>query len=160
MALTLDADHLFNAAGFDVQGRMSHSISFAILASVSIGIMAREIYRKIPLRDITTMRSVLRSSNKIEKEVPAIGNSRHNSLLPSGRKRIFSQFLIIALAAYMSHIAYDVFVDTHTNFPLLAPFSFSDFFIPQIYAIPIEGAAILLVYLVYSATNKRTYSNY
>ncbi|MDP9287940.1 MAG: hypothetical protein M3P08_07060 [Thermoproteota archaeon] len=153
MALTLDADHLFNAAGFDVQGRMSHSISFAILASVSIGIMAREIYRKIPLRDITTMRSVLRSSNKIE-------NSRHNSLLPSGRKRIFSQFLIIALAAYMSHIAYDVFVDTHTNFPLLAPFSFSDFFIPQIYAIPIEGAAILLVYLVYSATNKRTYSNY
>src|ERR1700757_4029733 len=31
MALTIDSDHLLNAAGLDIQGRMAHSVSFAIL---------------------------------------------------------------------------------------------------------------------------------
>jgi hypothetical protein len=52
----------------------------------------------------------------------------------------------------MSHIAYDVLVDTRANFPFLAPFSFDDVFIQQIYAIPIEGAAIVLVLLAYNVT--------
>jgi hypothetical protein len=56
----------------------------------------------------------------------------------------------------MSHIAYDVFVDTRANFPLLAPFNFHEVLIPQIYGLPIEGAAILMVYLWYAITHKRS----
>jgi hypothetical protein len=37
---------------------------------------------------------------------------------------------------------------------LLAPFNFNDVFIPQIYAIPIEVAAILLVYFGTALTAK------
>jgi hypothetical protein len=51
-------------------------------------------------------------------------------------------------------------VDTRAYFPLLAPFNFHDVLIPQIYALPLEGAAMLLVYLGYTATNKRPYPNY
>ena len=60
----------------------------------------------------------------------------------------------------MSHIAYDVFVDTMANFPLLAPFNFNDVLIPHIYALPIEVAAILLVYFWYSIKSKGTFSNH
>ena len=61
----------------------------------------------------------------------------------------------ITLAAYMSHIAYDVFVDTKAIFPLLAPFNFNDVFIPHIYALPIEVAAILLVYFLVRALSAK-----
>jgi hypothetical protein len=57
----------------------------------------------------------------------------------------------------MSHIAYDVFVNAGASFPMLAPLIFSDFFIPQIYALPIEAAAILLVYLGYIILSKRVH---
>ena len=81
--------------------------------------------------------------------------SRQKSLLLAEKNSVFYQFLIITLAAYMSHIAYDVFVDTRANFPLLAPFSFSDDFILQVYALPIEGAAILLDYSWFSISEKK-----
>jgi hypothetical protein len=38
---------------------------------------------------------------------------------------------------------------------LFAPFSFSDIFIPQVYALPIEGAAVLLVYSRFSISEKK-----
>jgi len=47
LALTIDADHLLNAAGFDIQARMGHSVSFAILSSVLIGLMVSKIFRKV-----------------------------------------------------------------------------------------------------------------
>jgi hypothetical protein len=159
MALTIDADHALNAAGADVQGRMSHSVSFAILSSVLIGFIASQIFRKIAHQNSTIIPSVVTSSGKIEKKVVDNANSRQNSVLLAERHSVFCQFLVITLAAYMSHIAYDVFVDTRANFPLLAPFNFNDVFIPQIYALPIEGAAILLLYFWYSINSKRTYSN-
>jgi hypothetical protein len=58
---------------------------------------------------------------------------------------IFSQFLVITAAAVISHIAYDTFVDNHAYFPLLVPFVYTEFYIPEIYGLPLEGAAILLV---------------
>ena len=146
---------LLNAAGADVQGRMSHSVSFAILSSVLIGFIATQIFLKIARQNGTTIPSVVTSSGKIEKKVVDNANSGQNSLLLAEKNSVFYQFLVITLAAYMSHIAYDVFVDLGANFPLLAPFSFSDIFIPQVYALPIEGAAVLLVYSSFSISEKK-----
>jgi hypothetical protein len=155
MALTIDADHLLNAAGVDVQGRMSHSISFAILSSVLIGLIASQILHRIARQNSTTIPSVVTSSDKIGKRAADNVNSRHKSVLLAEKNSVFYQFLVITLAAYMSHIAYDVFVDTRANFPLFAPFTFSDILIPQVYAIPIEVAAILLVYSWFSINEKK-----
>ena len=63
--------------------------------------------------------------------------------------KIFLQFLIITLVAFLSHIAFDVFVDEQARFPLFAPFSFNEFMIPAVYALPIEAAAALISYLYY-----------
>jgi hypothetical protein len=38
MALTIDADHFLNLAGFHIQGRIDQSIPFVILSSILIGI--------------------------------------------------------------------------------------------------------------------------
>ncbi|MGB7956258.1 MAG: metal-dependent hydrolase [Candidatus Nitrosopolaris sp.] len=160
MALAIDADHVLNAAGADVQGRISHSVSFAILSSVLIGFIACQIFRKIGLQNSTTIPSAVTSSGKIEKKVADYANSRQKSLLLAEKNSVFYQFLVITLAAYMSHVAYDVFVDTRANFPLLAPFNFNNVFIPQIYGLPIEVAAILLVYFWYSINSKSTFSNH
>lgn len=160
MALTIDADHLLNAAGADVQGRMSHSISFAILSSILIGLITSQTFRRIAPQNSTTIPSVVTSSGKIGKKVADNANSRQKSLLLAEKSTVFYQFLVITLAAYMSHIAYDVFVDTRANFPLLAPFNFNDVFIPHIYALPIEGAAILLVYFWYSINSKSSDSSH
>jgi hypothetical protein len=159
MALAIDADHVLNAAGTDVQGRMSHSVSFAILSSVLIGLIASIIFRKMARKNSATMPSVITSA-KIEKELADNANSRQKSLLLTEKNSVFYQFLVITLAAYMSHIAYDVFADTRANFPLLAPFNFNDVLIPHIYALPIEVAAILLAYFWYSIKSKGTFSNH
>jgi hypothetical protein len=152
MTLTLDADHLLNAAGFDIQGRMGHSVSFAILSSVLIGFIVSQIFQKVSVSNEKIPRDS--SSSRIEKmAVEANGNLL---LLRPEKRGIFSLFLIITFAAIMSHIAYDVFVDAGASFPLLAPLIFSDFFIPQIYALPIEGAAVLLVYLSFTMLSKRS----
>jgi membrane-bound metal-dependent hydrolase YbcI (DUF457 family) len=107
----------------------------------------------------TTIASVVTSA-KIEKELADNVNSRQKSLLLTEKNSVFYQFLVITIAAYLSHIAYDVFADTRANFPLLAPFNFNDVFIPQIYALPIEVAAILLVYFWYSINSKSSFSNH
>jgi len=154
MALTIDADHLLNAAGFDIQGRMGHSVSFAILSSVLIALMVSQFLRKVSVWN--NMMSTESSSFGKKKKTLVYSKSVHNSLLHPEKKVIFSQYLIITLAAFISHIAYDVFVNAGASFPLLAPLIFSDFFIPQIYALPIEAAAILLVYLWYTILSKRS----
>lgn len=153
MALTIDADHLLNAAGFNLQARMGHSVSFAILSSVLIGLMVSQIFRKVSVWNEMMSTESLPSGKK--KKTMIYSKSVHNSLLSLEKKDIFSQYLVITLAAFMSHIAYDVFVNAGASFPMLAPLIFSDFFIPQIYALPIEAAAILLVYLWYTRLSKR-----
>jgi hypothetical protein len=158
MALAIDADHLLIAAGTDVQGRMSHSVSFAILSSVLIGLIASQIYRKMVRQNSSITSSVVTSSAKIEEQLAENANRRKNSAMIA-KNSVFYMFLVITLAAYMSHIAYDVLVDLRANFPLLAPFNFHDIFIPPIYALPIEGSAILLVYFWYSISSKSTYLN-
>jgi hypothetical protein len=149
MALTIDADHLLNAAGFDIQSRMGHSVSFAILSSVLIGFIVSQIFQKGNEKMPTES-----SSSRIEKK--AVETKSKLLLLPPEKMGIFSLFLILTFAAFISHIAYDVFVDAGASFPLLAPIIFSDFFIPQFYALPIEGAAILLVYLSFTTLSKRS----
>jgi hypothetical protein len=47
MALTIDSDHLLNIAGFHIQGRIGHSIPFAIVSSVLMGFIADKLYFKI-----------------------------------------------------------------------------------------------------------------
>ena len=63
--------------------------------------------------------------------------------------KIFSQFIVLTLAVFLSHIAYDVFVDDQASFPLFAPFSFKEFFIPTVYALPLEAIAVLFSYVYY-----------
>ena len=67
MALAIDADHVLNAAGTDVQGRMSHSVSFAILSSVLIGLIASIIFRKMARKNSATMPSVITSRLRLKK---------------------------------------------------------------------------------------------
>jgi hypothetical protein len=155
MALTIDADHLLNVAGFDIQSRMGHSVSFAVLSSFLMGFIVPQFFRKILVwkKIVIPTPTVAASSSRTEEK--AVANS-YNSLSPAEKNSIiFFQFLIITLAAYLSHIAYDVFVGAGADFPLLAPFNFSDVFIPQMYALPIEGVGILIVYLWYSVTARK-----
>jgi hypothetical protein len=53
------------------------------------------------------------------------------------------------LIAFLSHIAFDAFVDEQASFPLFAPFSFNEFMISSVYALPIEAVAALITYLYY-----------
>jgi LexA-binding, inner membrane-associated putative hydrolase len=154
MALAIDTDHILNASGSQTSIRLSHSIPFSISASVLVGIIASQVFGRQSLGNkmTTTTPTLGASSGNVRKKAMANPTEIHDSMT-SVKTKIFFQFLVIAMAAYMSHIAYDVFVDTKANFPLFAPFNFNDVLVPQIYALPIEGAAILLVYLVYAISN-------
>jgi membrane-bound metal-dependent hydrolase YbcI (DUF457 family) len=63
--------------------------------------------------------------------------------------------LLITLAAFLSHIAYDTFVDGKALFPLFLPFSFNQIVIPRMYSLTIEVAGFLLVYLYYNTVSHR-----
>jgi hypothetical protein len=52
------------------------------------------------------------------------------------------------LIAFISHIAFDVCVDEQARFPLFAPFSFNEFAIPAVYALPIEAVRALITYII------------
>jgi len=123
-----------------------------------IGVAASQIIGRQSLRNKMTTPTLAASIGNVGKK-----SMTNPTEIPDSRSsvktKIFFQFLIITLAAYMSHIAYDVFVDTRATFPLFTPFNFHDVFIPQTYALLIEGAAILLVYLGYTITNKGSYPN-
>jgi hypothetical protein len=129
MALTMDFDHLLNAVGFELQSRLAHSIPFVIISSILMGLIMSRFYNKAQSITERVQNGKLRDSIFTEK--------------------IFLQFLIITLAAFLSHIAYDVFVDDQASFPLLAPFSFDNFVIPAIYALPLEAAGALMIYFYY-----------
>jgi len=130
MALTIDFDHLLSVVGLENQTRLAHSIPFAIMSCILIGIFVSRFFK----RSSTTRAGKERYSKD------------QNSIFTD---KIFSQFLIITLIAFLSHIAFDVLVDEQARFPLFAPFSFNEFIIPTVYALPIEAVAALITYLYY-----------
>ena len=143
MALTIDSDHLLNLAGFHVQGRIDHSITFVIISSIILGLITSHIYKKRSKSINVTPISILGSSEKPE------GRSK-NHRVDGNSNNTFYIFILITSAAFLSHIAYDVFVDNQARFPLLVPFSFNQFIIPRIFSIPIEMAGIVLIYIFYN----------
>jgi hypothetical protein len=134
MALTIDFDHLLSAVGLGNVTRLAHSIPFAIMSCILMGVFASSFKRS----------STTRAAPSYSKEIRY--SKDQNSVFTD---KIFSQFLIITLIAFLSHIAFDVFVDVQARFPLFAPFSFNEFMIPSVYALPIEAAAALITYLYY-----------
>jgi hypothetical protein len=163
MALSIDSDHLLNVAGFHVQGRLDHSILFAVLSSIVIGLIAGRIYHKVWRGNTITINTIydLNRFRRRYEKVDTNNNKKHTSntkLIDDDHKdkkknnneQLSSLFFIITLAAFFSHIAYDAFVDDKALFPLLVPFSFNEIFIPRMYSLPIEAAGFLLVYLYYS----------
>ena len=168
MALTIDSDHLLNVAGFHVQGRLDHSILFAVLSSIVIGLIAGRIYHKV-WRGKTITTNTIYDLNRFRRRYEKVvdeNNKKHTSnntkLIDDDHKhkkkneQFSSLFFIITLAAFLSHIAYDTFVDDRALFPLFVPFSFNEIFIPRMYSLPIEAAGFLLVYLYYTLSHRYT----
>ena len=134
MALTIDFDHLLSAVGLGNVTRLAHSIPFAMMSCILMGAFVSRFFN----------RSSTTGAPSYSKEIRY--SKDQNSVVTD---KIFSQFLIITLIAFLSHIAFDVLVDEQSHFPLFAPFSFNDFMIPSVYALPIEAAAALITYLYY-----------
>jgi hypothetical protein len=161
MALTIDSDHLLNIAGLHIQGRIDHSIPFAIVSSVLMGFIANEFYFKISRENdiiIGVPSSTLKRYKKSEEAkqniditsiLSASRNNNNNKNNDNKHNSFFIFFSFITLSAFLSHIAYDVFVDDEAKFPLLAPFSFSEFVIPRSYGVPIELAGLLTALWLY-----------
>jgi hypothetical protein len=173
MALTIDSDHLLNIAGFHVQGRIGHSIPFAIVSSVLMGLIADKPYFKISRENdiiIGVASPRLKRYKKSEEvkqniDIPSILSASRNNNDKKSSFFIFIFFSFITLSAFLSHIAYDVFVDDEAKFPLLAPFSFSEIVIPRSYGLSIELAGLLLVallaYLHYRVeTHRKAYADF
>ncbi|MGA9155153.1 MAG: metal-dependent hydrolase [Candidatus Nitrosopolaris sp.] len=144
MALAIDFDHLLSAVGLVNVTRLAHSIPFAIMSCILMGVFVSRFFK--------------RSSTRAEKVTPSAPSHskkvRYSKDQNSKSDKIFSQFLIITLTAFLSHIAFDVFVDEQARFPFFAPFSFNEFMIPAVYALPIEAAAALITYLYYVRLNR------
>ena len=167
MAVSIDSDHLLNFAGFHVQGRPDHSIAFAVLSSLLMGLLASRIYYKasrgntiittgFPLdrfRRFKELKEGYKDSAAAGASTKVIGTDlKDNNYDQGDRSKQFYALLIITLAAFISHIAYDSLVDSQALFPLLIPFSFDQIIIPKMYSLPLEAAALLLVYLYYTFT--------
>ncbi len=149
MALTIDFDHLLYVAGSHIQSRIAHSISFAIVSSILISLLATNIYNRISP-----------AGNEITQyEKPGGGTKKNRKITKLSKHHAFSLFFLITLGAYLSHIAYDVFIADTSKFPLLAPFLFSQFIIPRIYGLPIEMVGFLSLVLFYIYSNTRYDNN-
>jgi NO-binding membrane sensor protein with MHYT domain len=125
MALAVDADHLLNVAGFEVQGRVSHSIPFMVIASIMIGFIVNS-NATCSIQGNT--KQIATRSRRTPKGANFIDDSRSH-LQNTHMLNIFSQFLVITAAAVISHIAFDTYVDNHAYFPLLVPFVYTEFYI-------------------------------
>jgi hypothetical protein len=120
-----------------------------------MGFIADRVYFKMSREDnIRIVYSSSSSSSIPRRSKKAEEKKRDNifsirSRRSSDKTSFFIFFLFITLSAFLSHIAYDVFVDDKAKFPLFAPFSFNQFVIPRIYGLPIEPAGFLILLLVY-----------
>jgi hypothetical protein len=150
MALAIDSDHLLNIVGFHIQDRIDHSILFAILSSILMSLIATKIpYVRLSMHALLSAKV----SGNNEKAVYRRGtkNKNRNNNIIHNEANLFVQLLfMITFGAFLSHIAYDVFVDDKASFPLLAPFSFSQNLIPRMYSLPIEAAGFIAIYLWYT----------
>jgi hypothetical protein len=165
MAVTIDSDHLLNIAGFHVQGRLDHSILFAILSSILMGLVGSKIYHKISGGHsiIVLSHSVAADKSKRYEKVNRTEKNPHNAASANNNNNNTSKninqfsflFLIMTMATFLAHIAYDTFVDNIAEFPLLAPFSFAQIVIPRIYSLPIEASGFILIYLYYAIYRHR-----
>jgi len=118
MALTIDADHFLNIAGFHIQGRIDHSIPFAISSAIIIGIAAMCI-----------------SNTKI------LQSNRNKTILSLGYKSKHNED---------NNKSNSIFENNNARFPIFAPFSFTQYLIPQIFALPIELVGMLIIYAYYT----------
>ena len=145
MALAIDSDHLLTLTGFHTQARIDHSIPFAIISSILMGLVADQIYFKISREN----RIYIRSQQTRSKMDNYFGEEKQNSIANNNksnkRNSLFVFFSFISLSAFLSHIAYDVVVDDKARFPLFAPLSFSGLIIPNGYGIPIEVAGFVVI---------------
>ena len=122
-----------------------------------MGFIADEVYFKISRENDTRIESRRTTISKIyikmqkKKENKIISLALYSQLAVVIIKNSFfcTLFSFITLSAFLSHIAYDVFVDDKAKFLLLAPFSFSEFIIPKSYSLPIELVGSLLALVVY-----------
>jgi hypothetical protein len=152
MALTIDADHFLNLAGFHIQGRIDHSIPFAISSAILVGVAATWISNSKILQ-FNKYETILSLGYRSKHEED---NNKSNSIF---KKDIFLQFLVITVAAFLSHIAYDVFVDDNARFPMFAPFLFTQYLIPQIFGLPIELIGMIMIYDYYTHLRQRSYQS-
>jgi hypothetical protein len=167
MAVTIDSDHLLNIVGFHVQGRLDHSIPFAILSSILMGLVGSRIYHKISgghtiivlshsVADKSKINENVNRTETIPRTAASSANNNNNNNNTSKNNIQFSfLFLIMTMATFLAHIAYDTFVDNIAEFPLLAPFSFAQIVIPRIYSLPIEASGFILIYLYYAIYTHR-----
>ena len=165
MAVTIDSDHLLNIVGFHVQGRLDHSILFAILSSILMGLVGSKIYHKISGGYTITVlsHSVADKSKRYEKanrteknhHTAASSSANNNNNTSKNNIQFSFLFLIMTMATFLAHIAYYTFVDNIAAFPLLAPFSFAQIVIPRIYSLPIEASGFILIYLYYAIYTHR-----
>jgi hypothetical protein len=156
MALTIDSDHLLNITGLHIQGRIDHSIPFAIVSSILMAIVTSKVYYKLANANQIISRFFLPT---LPAEIIISGNNYKNADTISKASAINTEFMqqtmfyilyfSITMAAFLSHIAYDVFVDDNARFPILAPFSFNQFVIPRLYSLLIEAAGFLLLSVNY-----------
>jgi hypothetical protein len=149
MTLTIDSDHLLNITGFHIQARIDHSIPFAIASSILMGLVADQVYFKVS-RESPVHITSQQTRSKIgkydyEANQDNTNNVANNNNNNNKRKSFFIFFSFITLSAFLSHIAYDVFVDNKARFPLFAALSFSEFIIPKVYGIPIEVVGFLVI---------------
>ena len=127
MAITIDADHILNALAINIPPRTDHSVLFAGMSSVLMGIFA------------VKLRNILQTS-KISVKTENVNHAKNDD------KSLFLQFLFMTLAVFLSHIAYDVITDDGAKFPFLIPFSFDEFVVPQIHGLTFEAAGVLVIY--------------
>ena len=163
MALTIDADHALNLAKLPVQGRLDHSIIFTLLSAPVMGLIAAYVIvqnntrlllrpQQPQPRKVNNNTGSYHNDNSVENRVAGVDiNANQNSKRTAISARyVFIQFSIITVAAVLTHIAYDVFVDDAARFPLLNPFNFGQIIIPRVLTIPIEAAGFLVIYFCYA----------
>jgi hypothetical protein len=116
MALAIDSDHLLNIVGFHIQDRIDHSILFAILSSILMSLIATKIpYVRLSMHALLSAKV----SGNNEKAVYRRGtkNKNRNNNIIHNEANLFVQLLfMITFGAFLSHIAYDVFVDDKQAF--------------------------------------------
>jgi hypothetical protein len=90
MALTIDSDHLLNITGLHIQGRIDHSIPFAILSSILMAIVTSKVYYKLANANQIISRFFLPT---LPAEIIISGNNYKNADKISKASAINTEFM-------------------------------------------------------------------